>query len=227
MFICLLFVLLFHVRNACFFECVGDNPGHYPLPHTGEVYPFLSTCCCSPFAAALCLLQILSGPHKFQTGLFCGNAWLKKVISCSYAYCLYCYFMLEMPVSLHVLLIIQVNICYPIRESYLPFSSTAAVLLLLLLSACSTSCLGPIFLRVGCDEALLKILSSIVGFGYSWECIDDGGWSLMFDWNPFTCWLVGSQSVLIETPFSSVGWTSFKLSATSINYLLLLGNPSS
>ena len=146
MFIWLLFVLLFHVRNACFFACVG---------------------------------------------------------------------------------IIQAIIRYPIRERSLPFSPPAAALLLLLLSACCTSCLGPINFRVGCDEALLKKLSSIVGFGYSWECIDDGGWSLRFDWNPFMCWLVGCQSFLIETPFSSVGWTSFKLSTISINYLLLLGNPSS
>ena len=131
MFICLLFVLLFHVINDCFFACVGDNPGHYPLPHMGELFAFLSTCCSSPFAAALCLLHILSGPHKFQTGLCCVEARLKKVISCSYACCLYCYFMLETPVSLHVLVIIQAIIRCPIWESSLPFSSPAAALCLL------------------------------------------------------------------------------------------------
>jgi len=34
------------------------------------------------------------------------------------------------------------------------------------------------------------------GLETSWEWVDDGGWSLMFEWNPFKCWLVGCQSVL-------------------------------
>jgi len=53
--------------------------------------------------------------------------------------------MLELPVSLSMLVIIQAIIRYPIRESSIPFSPPDVALLLLLLSACCTYYLDPIF----------------------------------------------------------------------------------
>jgi len=62
---------------ACFFACVDDNPCYYSLPYVGELFDFFFNCCCSPFAAVLCLLHRISGHHKLQIVLCCVDGGLK------------------------------------------------------------------------------------------------------------------------------------------------------
>jgi len=92
----------------------------------------------------------------------------------------------------------------------LAFSSTAAVLLLFLVFAWSTSCVFTTAVIVGCDEAVLKILYTIVGFGnklgmFWWRWMESHVWleplhvlvgwmSISLDWKPLHTLLVGHHS---------------------------------
>ena len=134
--------------------------------------------------------------------------------------------MLSMSVSLHVLVIIEAIICWLICPCSLPVSSFVLALLLLLLSSYCTLSLGLLFWGWVMMKHCWKKLSSIVGFGYSWDILTTVDGDSGFIGNP-SCviWLDVNHSWL--KPLSPVGWTSIKLSATSLNNLLLLGNSSS